>query len=166
MAELGRDEAIGGLTLRRREGQRRAAGEEGSNLLQCLEPLGLERHDHPPMIPAPRRPSGSLYVGITRPFRLMCHWKRLLVDESPEMQHSWVVGIQSTAVQRCKEGSGLATRAFCISGVLLPSMQILWSHLHDGLAKPAAIPPTHPASRRQRPEPSQMFAILRILEIP
>jgi hypothetical protein len=36
-------------------------------LLQCLEPLGPERHDHPPMIPNSRPPSGSPHVGITPP---------------------------------------------------------------------------------------------------
>ena len=43
------------------------AFEKGADLLQRLEPLGLERHDLPPMIPNSRPLSGSFYVGITFP---------------------------------------------------------------------------------------------------
>jgi hypothetical protein len=79
-SELVGDEAVGRLTLRRGEIQRRTAGEEGTNLRKPLQALGLERHDHPPMIPAPaRRLQAHFTLESRHPFRLICHWKRLLL---------------------------------------------------------------------------------------
>jgi hypothetical protein len=68
---------IGGLPARGLEVQGLATFEEGLDLLQCLEPLGLEGHDHPPMIPNPEPFRLTSRWNHHPPFRLMCRWKRL-----------------------------------------------------------------------------------------
>ena len=52
------------------------------NLRKPPEPLGLERHDHPPMIHRPGDPSGALHVGIMRPFRFIPCWKTIRVAKT------------------------------------------------------------------------------------
>jgi len=68
-AQFGGYPAIDGLTAGRLEAQRCAAFEKSPDLIQALETFGSECHDHPPMIPDPEPPSGSLLVGNTRPLQ-------------------------------------------------------------------------------------------------
>jgi len=49
------------------------------DLLQRLEPLGLEHDDHPPMIPNSDRLQAHFTLESRPPFRLMCRWKRLII---------------------------------------------------------------------------------------
>lgn len=49
------------------------------NLLQGPNPLCLQRHDHPPMIPERAPLQAHLSLDIQPPFRLTFHWTRLEV---------------------------------------------------------------------------------------
>lgn len=59
--------------------------EEGADLLQRLEPLGLECHDHPPMVPNSDRFQAHFTLELRAYFRLICHWKRLLLAFYPPL---------------------------------------------------------------------------------
>ncbi len=68
------------LACRGLEAEGEGASEQGADLLHGLEPLGLDGHDHPPMIPDPGRLQAHFTLESRSPFRLMCHWKRLKLD--------------------------------------------------------------------------------------
>ena len=86
------DPAIGLLARGHGEVQWRGAVQEGADLLEGLKTLGMQLHDHPPMIPKPA-PSGSSAGGITpllqahlpleidTSSRLILYWTRLTLDE-------------------------------------------------------------------------------------
>src|SRR5699024_8731446 len=54
------------ITIRDLEGGGLTAGYKGPNLVNGLESLGMECHDHPPMIPNSRPPSSSSVLGNAR----------------------------------------------------------------------------------------------------
>jgi hypothetical protein len=68
-AQLGSDPVVGGGPGRGLEAEGLGPGEEGTDLVQILEPLGIEHDDHPPMIPDSRPPTGTGPV-----FRLISRW--------------------------------------------------------------------------------------------
>ncbi len=65
--ELGGNPGIDRVAVRGVEAQLGTAFDESPDLLQALETFGSECHDHPPMIPEPGQPSGSLLAGNARP---------------------------------------------------------------------------------------------------
>ena len=69
MAQLRQDEGIRRFTAGDFETDGLAALEERTDIGQGLKLLGLERHDHPPMMPGSRPPSGSCHVGNTDPLQ-------------------------------------------------------------------------------------------------
>ena len=68
-------ERVGLVPGLRPQVERSIVGQTLPNLVQGLQALRVESHDHPPMIRNPA-PSGSFHVGINPRFRLTAHWTR------------------------------------------------------------------------------------------
>ena len=75
--QLTGDPVVEGLTAWHVEVEGVCTFKEGVDLLHALEPLGLECHDHPPMIPNPDPLQAHFTLESRLPFRLMSRWKRL-----------------------------------------------------------------------------------------
>ena len=83
--ELPADEAIGGSPVGNLEAQWLTAVEKRTNLLQRLEPFGLEGHEHHLLMIPGQSLQAHFSLESRRPFRLICHWKRLTPYKENEM---------------------------------------------------------------------------------
>ena len=79
-AQFATEPGVEVLAGRGLEAEGLGAFEEGADLLHGLEPLGLDGHDHPPMIPDSDHLQAHLSLESRPRFRLTCHWTRLGVD--------------------------------------------------------------------------------------
>ena len=98
---------------------RLAAVEKGANLFQDRNPLRLQRHDHPPMIPDAGL-HAHVSLDLRAPFGFMCRWTRLfapvfmldgiLADMARQQRRIWAIRPDSAGNFRPQGSESISSR--------------------------------------------------------